>query len=247
MGTHPIFESDFDCLTEGFFSTNMSEPVAKKAKTESDEDLPKEVLELQKFQDQLEELNEKASEEILKVEQKYNKQRKPLFESRQQAISKLDKSMEGHEKFWARAFGNHPFLAPMMSTEELEMMSSLTAIEVAEDEDIKSGFSIRFKFEKNEFFTNDVIEKKYHMTTEGDVTNSTTPIVWKKGKNITERDDCECEFTKWLIENTDETSDDVADLIKDDLWQNPYQYYLGVAESDDEDEEVIEEAENGKK
>ena len=31
------------------------------------------------------------SEEILKVEQKYNKQRKPLFDKRQEAIRKLDK------------------------------------------------------------------------------------------------------------------------------------------------------------
>ena len=31
------------------------------------------------------------SEEILKVEQKYNKQRRPLFASRQAAIEKLDK------------------------------------------------------------------------------------------------------------------------------------------------------------
>ena len=33
-------------------------------------------------------------------------------------------------------------------------MSSLTKIEVDEDEDIKSGFTIRFEFAQNEHFTN---------------------------------------------------------------------------------------------
>ena len=36
------------------------------------------------------------SEEILKVEQKYNKQRKPLFQKRQEAIHKLNKRKSSH-------------------------------------------------------------------------------------------------------------------------------------------------------
>ena len=36
------------------------------------------------------------SEEILKVEQKYNKQRKPLFQKRQEAIHKLNKRNSSH-------------------------------------------------------------------------------------------------------------------------------------------------------
>ena len=36
------------------------------------------------------------SEEILKVEQKYNKQRKPLFQKRQEAIHKFNKRKSSH-------------------------------------------------------------------------------------------------------------------------------------------------------
>jgi len=74
----------------------MSAPEAKKAKLEQDDHADPESLEVQKYQDQLEELNEKASEEILKVEQKYNKQRKPLFQKRQEAIHKLNKRKSSH-------------------------------------------------------------------------------------------------------------------------------------------------------
>ena len=80
----------------------------------------------------------------------------------------------GHSIFDARQYSNmtHLFL-------EVNMMSHLTEIDVVEDEDIKSGYTITFIFEKNAFFTNDKIVKKYHMTPEGTVENSTTKIDWK--------------------------------------------------------------------
>merc|ERR1712212_130760 len=225
-----------------FKKRKMSAPEAKKAKLEQDDHADPESLEVQKYQDQLEELNEKASEEILKVEQKYNKQRKPLFQKRQEAIHKLNKSKGVN--FWAIAFGNHPFLSPMMNESEIAMMSHLTEIDVVEDEDIKSGYSITFKFDSNEHFTNDKLVKKFHMTPEGNVENSTTKINWKPNMNPMEKkedDEEDIGFTEWLTEDSTETSDEVAELIKDDLWVNPFQYYLGLDDDEeDEDEEVQE-------
>merc|ERR1719219_246180 len=120
------------------------------------------------------------------------------------------------------------------------MMESLNCIEVAEDDDIKSGFSIIFKFDKNDYFTNTTVAKKYFIDPAGVVTNTTTKIDWKPKKNPCEKEETESEFTEWLQENSDDTSDDVADLIKDDLWVNPFQYYLGIdedEEGDDDDDE----------
>ena len=54
-----------------------------------------------------------------------------------------------------------------------------TVLSLCKDEDIKSGFSIKFDFDKNEYFTNSTIIKKYHMNAEGEVINTTTPITWK--------------------------------------------------------------------
>lgn len=47
-------------------------------------------------QNEIDSLNEKASEEILKVEQKYNKLRKPLFEKRNEIIKNIP-------NFWVTA------------------------------------------------------------------------------------------------------------------------------------------------
>lgn len=48
---------------------------------------------------QIDALNEKASDEILKIEQKYNKLRKPLFEKRNDAMKKIP-------NFWVTAVSN---------------------------------------------------------------------------------------------------------------------------------------------
>ncbi|KAF7638571.1 KA1 domain-containing protein [Meloidogyne graminicola] len=69
-----------------------NEPETKKAKIENNEkadekqdystETQKALEELDNVQSSLDNLNEIASEEILKVEQKYNQQRKPYFEQR---------------------------------------------------------------------------------------------------------------------------------------------------------------------
>lgn len=53
-------------------------------------------------QNEIDSLNEKASEEILKVEQKYNKLRKPLFEKRNDIIKNIP-------NFWVTAVSFHHF------------------------------------------------------------------------------------------------------------------------------------------
>jgi len=54
-------------------------------------------------------------------------------------------------------------------------------------------------------------------------------------------EDTDHEFFAWLTRNHEEATDEVADIIKDDLWSNPYQYFMGEEQSSDEDLEEIEE------
>lgn len=81
--------------------------VAKKAKTldESLNEEESEALEqIDACQNDIDALNEKASEEILKVEQKYNKLRKPFFEKRNDIIKRIP-------NFWVTAVSK--LLLPM--------------------------------------------------------------------------------------------------------------------------------------
>ena len=61
-----------------------------------DEATQKALEDIDGCQNEIDALNEKASEEILKVEQKYNKLRKPHFDTRNDLISKIP-------NFWVTA------------------------------------------------------------------------------------------------------------------------------------------------
>jgi len=86
-------------------TTGASSPKKAKRESGSQEDTS---LETQKAleaidacQNKIDFLNEKASEEILKVEQKYNKLRKPHLDQRSEYIN-------GIPNFWVTTFINHP-------------------------------------------------------------------------------------------------------------------------------------------
>merc|ERR1712130_3634 len=246
MGTHPIFESDFDCLTDqgSKLGGEMSDdcPPEKKQKMDEEE---QQLLDVRKQQEGLDELNEKASEEILGVEKKFNKLRKPLFAKRQEMIRKLEKQCD--TKFWWSSFQRHPMLSPMLSSEEEAILGYLSEIEVVDNDDIKSGYEIKSTFDKNPFFSNSVLSKCFFVTEDGEVNNSSPTIEWHTGKNIlaVEEDEEESghEFFDWLSRTHDEATDEIADIIKDDLWSNPYQYFVGTADENDEMEDIEEEEE----
>lgn len=76
--------------------------VEKKAKVENNEEREEKLLEeIDSCQNEIDALNEKASEEILKIEQRYNKLRSPFYEKRNEIINKVP-------NFWVTSFINHP-------------------------------------------------------------------------------------------------------------------------------------------
>merc|ERR1719356_850973 len=197
-------------------------------------------------------MNEKASEEILKVEQKYNQLRKPFFEKRSSIIGRIP-------KFWLTAFINHPQLSSIIEEDEEDCLQYLEKLDVEEFEDIKSGFKIQFFFSENPYFSTNVLCKEFQLGSSGDPNSKSTEIAWKDGYNLVEKAAQRAALAKgsrkrqletrtfftWFCDNTDPQQDDVAEVIKDDLWPNPLQYFLvpdievengGEDDEDDEDE-----------
>ena len=89
-------------------SENGAVGAAKKARVEEpveerdfDEETQAALEDIDGCQNEIDAMNEKASEEILKVEQKYNQLRRPCFDKRKEIISRIP-------KFWLTAFINHP-------------------------------------------------------------------------------------------------------------------------------------------
>jgi len=213
---------------------------------EYDEDTQKALEEIDATQNEIDALNEKASEEILKVEQKYNKLRKPHFDKRNTIIAKIN-------NFWITAMVNHPQISLLIDEEEEDCLHFLSKMEVEEFEDIKSGYRIKLYFDTNPFFENDVLTKEFHLGS--DPKSTSTEIKWKPDMDLTKRQKDSAQrgrkrgyepknFFTWFADHVDPSADDVAEVIKDDLWPNPLQYYLvpdidgnGVDEASDDDDD----------
>jgi len=222
---------------------------------EYDPETQKALEEIDSCQNEIDQLNEKASEEILKVEQKYNKSRKPFFEKRNEIIKKIP-------NFWVTAFVNHPQISAILEEEEEECLHYLTKLDVEEFDDIKSGYRIKFFFDENPYFENDSLTKEFHLSSIGDPASHSTEIKWKQGHNLVERFRIRMQqtekgsrkraleirsFFSWFSDHMDPSADEIAEVIKDDMWPNPLQYFLVPdievenGEGEDEDEDLEEE------
>jgi len=228
----------------------MSGPRTKKSKTEPEdaEDTVDEKLisQLEAIQEQIEEFNDKATEEILEVERKYNRLRKPIFELRNEAIRKIP-------EFWVKVFTSQEMLAALLVDNDIAAFKYLKELNVEDHDDVKSGFKISLKFDPNPFFKNEVLSKEFRYDKDGNLTVTPTKIEWKEGKDLTKkaqakdakgkrtRDDESDSFFTWF--NPEDQDLELAEIIKEELWPNPTKYYLGLVDDDQEAEEEGDEGE----
>merc|ERR1719400_419616 len=241
--------------------------LAKKAKLddsveerEFDDETQKALEEIDGCQNEIDAMNEKASEEILKVEQKYNLLRRPFYDKRNDIIKRIP-------KFWLTAFINHPQITAIIEEDEEDCLQYLNKLEVEEFEDIKSGYRIKLCFDDNPYFENDALTKEFLLGTSGDPASQSTTIRWKEGFDLAAKAAQRAAaaaarsgrrrplenrtFFSWFCDNGDPSVDDVAEVIKDDMWPNPLQYFLvpdievenGAEEDEDfEEEEDVDES-----
>lgn len=194
-----------------------------------DKEAQRVVEQIDEVQTQLDRLNEMASEEILKVEIKYNKQRQPHYKKRSELISKIS-------HFWVTVFINHPQLSALIEPEDESALQFLRKIEIDDTEDIRSGYAIKFYFDPNPYFENDILVKEFNISDACEASSKSTPIKWKAGKNFTQkdgrdsrkrpRDESTGGFFTWYTESVDAGADEIGELIKDDIYINPLQYFL---------------------
>lgn len=228
-----------------------SAPKISKDSDVQEEKLMEAIQQIDEVQSKIDELNEKASEEILKVEQKYNKMRQPHYEQRSDLIAQIP-------KFWLTCFINHPQISALVTEEDEQILQHLTKITVQEFEDIKSGYKISMHFSKNSYFQNEILTKEFNLSEGGEPSFKSVSIDWYPGKNPCEKSagkeapgvngdggrkrqhsegEMDGSFFSWFSENEGSLDAELGEIIKDDLWPNPLQYYLNQDMEEDEDEE----------
>ncbi|KAA8540960.1 hypothetical protein F0562_024902 [Nyssa sinensis] len=231
--------------------------VGEKGEEENAEHIDGELVlsieKLQEIQDELEKINEEASDKVLEVEQKYNEIRKPVYDKRNDIIKSIP-------HFWLTAFLSHPALGDLLTDEDQKIFKYLSSLEVEDFKDVKSGYSITFSFNTNPYFEDTKLTKTFTFLDEGTTKITATSIKWKEGMGVpngvahekkgSKRSHAEESFFTWFSEahqkdDMDEIHDEVAEIIKEDLWPNPLTYFNNEADEEDFDGEEGDEEEKG--
>lgn len=208
------------------------------------------IEQLQEIQDEIEKVNEEASDKVLEVEQKYNEVRRPVYARRNEIIREIP-------DFWLTAFLSHPILGELLTEDDQKIFKHLESIDVDEFQDIKSGYSITLTFSSNQYFEDTKLTKTLSFSDDGNITVKATSIKWKDGMDIAngkaytkdgfKRLLIDESFFTWFNDAKNKSFsqgviDEVADIIKEELWPNPMKYFNNEAEEEFEDEEEEEES-----
>ncbi|CAD7681246.1 unnamed protein product [Nyctereutes procyonoides] len=159
---------------------------------------------------------EKEQQEAIEhIDENRNKLRQPFFQKRSELIAKIPN--------FGVTLVNHPQVG----------IALLTRVEVTEFEDIKSGYRIDFYFDENPYFEKKVLSKEFHLNESCDPSSKSTEIKWKSGKDLRKhssqtqnkssrkRQHEESEsFFIWFTDHSDAGTDELGEVINDDIWPN---------------------------
>ncbi|XP_060930410.1 testis specific protein Y-linked isoform X2 [Limanda limanda] len=181
---------------------------------------------LAQVQMRLEALEKKSARFHQRVELKISRLRRPHLDQR----SSITKTIPG---FWVTALLNHPHLSAHIDETDEDALSYMTDLEIESFKNNKLGYRMRFHFRRNPYFQNNIIMKELHLGMGGSPMSFSNPIVWHRGQNLTAQSEARKSsvgvyqtFFSWFSDHSNPGQDDVAQILKDDLYRDPLRYYL---------------------
>ncbi|XP_029911831.1 testis specific protein Y-linked isoform X2 [Myripristis murdjan] len=181
---------------------------------------------LAQVQMRLEALEKKSARLHQRLELKMNRQRRPHLDQR----SSITQSIPG---FWVTALLNHPHLSAHIDETDEDALSYMIDLEIESFKNNKLGYRIRFHFRRNPYFQNNIIMKELHLGMGGSPMSFSNPILWHRGQNLTAHSEPRKTargvyqtFFSWFSDHSNPARDDIAQILKDDLYRDPLRYYL---------------------
>ncbi|CAB1421608.1 unnamed protein product [Pleuronectes platessa] len=181
---------------------------------------------LAQVQMRLEALEKKSARLHQRLELKISRLRRPHLDQR----SSITKTIPG---FWVTALLNHPHLSAHIDETDEDALSYMTDLEIESFKNNKLGYRIRFHFRRNPYFQNNIIMKELHLGMGGSPMSFSNPILWHRGQNLTAQSEPRKSsrgvyqtFFSWFSDHSNPGQDDVAQILKDDLYRDPLRYYL---------------------
>lgn len=178
---------------------------------------------LENVQRKLETMNAQADRAYLRLSRKFGQLLLHQLERRNFLIQNIP-------GFWGQAFQNHPQLSSFLNNQDKEVLSFLNSLEVEELGLVRLGYKIKFYFGRNPYFQNKVLIKEYGCRPSGQVVSRSTPIQWLPGHDLQTlsqgNPDNSRSFFGWFSNHSSIESDKTVEIINEELWPNPFQYYL---------------------
>ncbi|XP_045852748.1 testis-specific Y-encoded protein 3-like [Meles meles] len=178
---------------------------------------------LEALQSELEPMNKDASRAYSGLKLRFCQRRRHHLDPRSALI-------RGIPGFWAKAFVNHPQMSAMISGQDKGILGSMTDLKVEDLESPRDRRKILLFFRKNSYFRNEVVEKEYVLRAAGYEPSHSTPIQWHRNY---EREayrrrhhNSSLNFFNWFSDHSFAGSSRIAEILMDDLWPNPLQYYV---------------------
>lgn len=212
-------------------------------------EVKKRIIDLQGLQKSHDELEEEFLKEKALLEAKYQKLYEPLYVQRTDIVNGASegpggegeggsKESKGIPEFWLTALRNSSLIAEQITPRDEGALKHLKDIRWSPLEGGK-GFKIDFFFDaaSNQYFTNEVLTKTYHMIDEEEpiLENAEgTEINWKSGKNLT---------VKILKRKPAKGSRNAKPITKTEPCESFFNFFSPPAVPEEEDELDDEEAE----
>ncbi|XP_055288491.1 testis-specific Y-encoded-like protein 5 [Moschus berezovskii] len=178
---------------------------------------------LENVQLKLETMNAQADRAYLRLSRKFGQLRLHHLERRNLLIQNIP-------GFWGQAFQNHPQLSSFLNNQDKEVLSYLNSLEVEELGLARLGYKIKLYFRCNPYFQNKVLIKEYGCGPSGQVVSPSTPIRWLLWNDLQtlsqEKPDNSQSAFGWFSNHSSIESDKIVEIINEELWPNPLQYYL---------------------
>uniref|UniRef100_UPI001659C361 LOW QUALITY PROTEIN: testis-specific Y-encoded protein 3-like n=1 Tax=Halichoerus grypus TaxID=9711 RepID=UPI001659C361 len=178
---------------------------------------------LEALQSELESVNKQAS-------RSYSRLRLKLRQRRQRHLEHRSALIWGIRGFWANAFVNHPQMSAKISKQDEALLGYMTDLKVEEVRFPRDCRKILLFFRKNPYVQNEVVVKEYVLSAAGYGLSHSTPIQWHQNY---EREayrrrhhNTSPNFFNWFSDHSFAGSSRIAEIILDDLWPNPLQYYV---------------------
>ncbi|XP_044768142.1 testis-specific Y-encoded protein 3-like, partial [Neomonachus schauinslandi] len=200
------------------------EAEVEEAKEEdAEEDVAEEEEALEALQSEMEPVNKQASRSYSRLKLRFHQRWQHHLEHQSALI-------RGIAGFWAKAFVNHPQMSAMIGEQDEGLLGYMMDLKLEELRFPRVCRKILLFFRKNPYFRNEVIVKEYVLSAVGYGPSHCTPIQWhqdyEREAYSSRHHNTSLNFFNLFSDHSFAGSSRIAEIILDDLWPNPLQYYV---------------------